>query len=92
MWEAGEDMDSLMEVLGRMRLPKDQQNRLIRKLAFNLQPGVLAPHLQEIYRQLVWLDLSAEEFQEAVEAYEIPEEEKDELMDTFLWEQLARTL
>jgi hypothetical protein len=92
LWESGDDLDTLLGTLTRMELPEEQHDRLLRRLAFNLQPGVLAPHIQKIYDGLVWLELSAEEFQEAVEGYDISESEKDELMDFFLWDQLVRTL
>lgn len=82
--ESWADIDTLLEVLGRMRLPENQQKRLVRKIAFNLQPGILASSLQKIYNQLVWLNLFAEEFQEAVETYDISDQEKDDLMDIFL--------
>lgn len=92
LWESGEDLDTLLGALIRMELPEEQHNRLLHRLAYNLQPGILAPHLQRIYEELLWLELPAEEFQEALEAYDISEKEKDDMMDLFLWDQLVQTL
>jgi hypothetical protein len=92
LWESGEDLDSLLGTLMDMGLPQAQQDRLLRRLTFNLQPGVLAPHLQAIYDGLLWLELPTEEFQEALDGYDISEEDKDAVMDFYLWKQLVDTL